>query len=382
MIDGSWFGVISKLSLPLSSCNGESLDGKEPLQVTCNENARQVAAIDTICNDETGRITIRIIAGKTFTSEKHLDITTLNPIPECNAANDTDNWRCGQYGAATCILTHCARVYNATVHNGLLSEHLISYSGLPETDLEAPQGSPAPFAFLDKDCLSSEEKALVQKHGFNANSTERWVPSRIVNEVMAEVSWNHSYFEGLLDRQCLYFMGGNEATIDTTSLRDNFIGGLNGTYFQEMDDGWSPFKFEGNPVIGALYNSGHINMAHINDVMGNISESLTQYLRTHGHPNYSADALGHVHHYTTCIEVQWYWITLPAVLAALTLILLLLVITTANTQHKPVWKESPLVWIIRGVNGYKPGGKHLDLMGEPTLADLEKTSKQTIISVT
>lgn len=369
----SQFGIISKLSLPSSPCNGELLYGMEPLQVTCSEyTGKQVAKIDIICNDETGRMTVQIIAGKTFTAENYLDITTVKPIPECNAANDTDNWRCGQYGAATCILTHCARVYNATVHNGLLSEHLISYSGLPKTNLEAPRGYPAPFALLDKDCLSSEEKVLVQKHGFNANSTERWVPSSIVNEVMAEVSWNQSYFEGLLDRQCLYFMGGNEATIDTTFLGENFRGSLNGTWITLVDDVWSPNEFEGDPVINALYNSGHIDMARINDVMANISESLTQYLRTHGEPNYSADALGQVNHYATCIEVQWYWITLPAVLAVLTLILLLLVITTANTQHKPVWKESPLVRIIRGVNGYKPGGKHLDLMGEPTLADLEK----------
>ncbi|KAF7517335.1 hypothetical protein G7054_g13841 [Neopestalotiopsis clavispora] len=94
-------------------------------------------------------------------------------------------------------------------------------------------------------------------------------------------------------------------------------------------------------------------------MMSNVSESLTHLLRKNGHANYSAAVLGHAQHYATCIEVRWGWIALPAVLTLLTLVLLICVIVTANAEQEPVWKDSPLVWIIRGVKEFKSGGNHM-----------------------
>lgn len=294
----------------------------------------------------------------------------------CGGTNAT-TWRCRGYGAATCSLSPCVRFYNATVENGRLTERLVDNSG---GVLWGETWGESGLALLDTACLSSEEIDIVRKFHVNIDPGQRWAWLESVPHLTGKPSQGYTsatWIQKLFERKCLYFIIDDFARREVPLALGPYLSGSLRATGDQM-----PMFFHGDVVLENMHDYGRIDMERIESTMSNISEALTRFMRTNGHANYSADALGQVKHYATCIEAQWFWILLPGVLALMTLVILVLVIATANAQHKPVWKGSPLVWIIRGVDGYEPGRHHLDLLGAPTLADLEKTSKQTIISVT
>lgn len=83
------------------------------------------------------RITVKILAGKTTYSDRHIDIATGEAIEGCENGtsadgNSSDPWRCRGYGAATCTVQPCVRVYNATVEaSRLLNAYLLNQENWP-----------------------------------------------------------------------------------------------------------------------------------------------------------------------------------------------------------------------------------------------------------
>lgn len=53
-----------------------------------------------------------------------------------------------------------------------------------------------------------------------------------------------------------------------------------------------PIRFQGELIPKRLYDSGHIDMEHIENIFADLANSLTRYLRTHGNGTYSSPAVG------------------------------------------------------------------------------------------
>ncbi|KAK8039440.1 hypothetical protein PG993_007851 [Apiospora rasikravindrae] len=294
-----------------------------------------------------GTVTVRLIAGKTPISNGHFDPSTGVPLDGCNAPDMQNDWRCRGYGAATCTLSPCVRMYNATVVNGRLTETLVSESG------SLPWGTGfenAGLSMLDTLCLTEAEREHLRLDlGYKLDPKQRWVG---FNASSGDYAHNNTLkTESLLNRRCLYTLS-NEFIRDDAfvqKLEPYMVGNLRGVgYAGDANDGLNGIlsdHFQGDLLPKKLYSSGRIDMGHIENTFANLSESLTKYLRTHASENYSTPAHGVVNYSTTCIEVQWPWLTYPAVIALLTLVLLSLVISVSYTRNKPVWKASPLVWI-------------------------------------
>lgn len=132
-------------------------------------------------------------------------------------------------------------------------------------------------------------------------------------------------------------------------------------------------RFKGKEVPLYVFDAGRVTFERIDNFLSNISATLTDYIRTRGNATYSVDAVGDVWHNSTCLEVQWPWIAFHATLAVLTLLLFILVLITSLQQ--PVWKASPLVWILRGPNETELSG------GWSTLDKMEEESKKMTISM-
>ncbi|ETS87796.1 hypothetical protein PFICI_01624 [Pestalotiopsis fici W106-1] len=351
-------------------------------------NGVEVAAMDIMYNDTENthpeQMMVQVIAGKTTSSDEHRDLATGKKKTDCSSINPPDNWRCGQTGAATCSLSPCVRLYNATVSNGQLTERLVDQSG--SVFWGSTDGNSG-LAILDTECVTNQEKTDLQNQGVVFNSTGRWLP---LNARPEWTSLSDSFTtamnltERLFHRQCLYYMGtGFVKSMAPFVIGSYFTGTLAGVGGKGGGiDSFAISQFKGDYIIDGLYNSGRVDMASIEGAMANISESLTQYLRTHGDGNYSADALGQVRHYATCIEVQWEWLALPGLLALLTLVLLLFVIITADVSRQPIWKGSPLVWILRGYNEERVDGGRWNNETVNTLVEMEDRSKKTIVSIT
>lgn len=104
--------------------------------------------------------------------------------------------------------------------------------------------------------------------------------------------------------------------------------------------------FGGPEMLQNIYDYGRVDFERIQDVFQNISDSLTTFIRTHGNVSHSDPATGQVQLHATCLGIQWPWIALPAALAVLTILFLCLVMGSARRREIPVWKASPLPWIL------------------------------------
>ncbi|KAH8750288.1 hypothetical protein F5883DRAFT_579562 [Diaporthe sp. PMI_573] len=114
--------------------------------------------------------------------------------------------------------------------------------------------------------------------------------------------------------------------------------------------------FEGPVIMQGMYNWGHTGFERVQSIMGNISNSFTTHIRKHGGTpqvlgslNFSRDVQGKVYHYATCLQVEWPWLSFPASLAVLTILLLFMVVRSTKRQghESSLWKASPLAWILR-----------------------------------
>ncbi|KAK6854130.1 hypothetical protein PG995_009223 [Apiospora arundinis] len=335
-------------------------------------------AMKNITQDATEQyLVVQTLMGKTTFSGRQIDIVTGKKWADCDLPTSKENWpwKCQGYGAATCSLYPCVRMYNATVENGLLKERLVTHSNDQQLAVsnwhsKSDGNGDSMITTLDADCLSPEEINIVRAQGYSIGGNLRWVPYN--------GSMHAEFFVSLLDRGCAYSMSRLFARASTTVFLGNYITG--GAITAEMA---MPSKYKGNlqqlslfkgdEVPLSIFDAGRVTFERIDTLFSNISTTLTSYIRSHGNATYSVDAAGEIWHYSTCLEVQWPWLAFHATLAVLTLLLFILVLIASRQQ--PVWKASPLVWILRGPNENEIS------RGLSTLDKMEEESKRITISM-
>ena len=137
----------------------------------------------------------------------------------------------------------------------------------------------------------------------------------------------------------------------------------------------------GNIWIQNLYNSGSPTMDSVNEYMEGLSNSITAIIRQGDTSGNSTQgwAQGTVLGMQTCIQVQWRWISLPAV--TLALVIAFMGMTVLRTgQSSMVWKSSSLALLFHGLSpdtrdqyGELGRVKDLDRVAKGMQATLERT---------
>lgn len=337
-------------------------------------------------------IRIDIIVGQTTSS-------TGQKITGCDttdAGNDT--WACRGYGAASCTLKPCVRTYRAELDAGHLKERLISQS--PDIDWGSSWG-PKYHGLLDTQCVSAQQAAFLTARGYEMQNTTRWIPfygdasAAHAMEQLNSDEWLDN-LESLLHHKCVYIIspqlmnkvgyGNAMGALNRNSAASQFVGTVRGLG-KDYDESNNVIfaNFDGPEVIQNIYDYGRVDFERIQSVFRNISDSLTTYLRTHGNASHSEPATGQVLHYATCLGIQWPWITLPAVLAVLTILFLVLVVESTGRFETPVWKASLLPWILDGASEVENSKLSSDSEGPPkrgiTVARMEDESKQILVTL-
>lgn len=280
--------------------------------------------------------------------------------PTCDSNGSQRTWGCQDFGAATCSLQHCVQSYNATISAGVLEENLVASSADTAWGMiYDKRGTLSYFAMIDTQCFVQNQTSSPQI----PTTESRWVPYNVTLADWEVVQGRRggqgtpplsSNAKSLLDRGCLYLMSPADEimhSLSTYLTGTVHTGGL--PVIVESETGSAIFGssgFEGPGVIPSIYNWGHTDFNRIQSIFANISNSFTTYIRTHGSPNnktFSKDAHGEVYHYATCLELQWPWISFLAILALLTAVFFLTVVEATIRQGKPIWKASPLAWILR-----------------------------------
>lgn len=301
------------------------------------------------------------LIGATANTGGQTDWTTSDNST-CDSDESEESWRCLGYGAATCSLQPCVQIYNATISAGILEEHLVTSSS--DTDwgvVYGKNGLPSYLALIDTQC-SSEVQAMPNQ---NLTMGSRWLPYDI-NLADPDGSPYNTDPEidlpdndtSLLDSGCLYLMS-------TDGIMSNMRGLLRGTvhaggYSIKQDSQTGEFEvsdmtnFDGPEIIRSIYNWGHTDLDRVQSIFSNISDSLSEYIRTHGgtqqrwdSTNLSKEAQGVVYHYATCLQVEWPWLSFPAFLAISTAAFFLTVVEATRRRGTSVWKASPLAWVLR-----------------------------------
>ncbi|KAI8954464.1 hypothetical protein F4801DRAFT_503529 [Xylaria longipes] len=318
-----------------------------------SEHGLEVSRFDVVYDQSDNlpeRIVVRILVGMTSFSNRHLDVTSGNPLEGCQDANSGNSWRCRGYGAATCMIQPCVRIYNASVERGQTTETKIIDTGLMSWAPD-PTGGNTGLGMLDTDCLKGDQKEKLTKQGYDLKNGTRWLPYNATtwpdaNSPMVDAAMAHE----LLGQKCLYFIDtGFASSMAPFLLQGQFSGvikahgGHNGP---NSETDFAIYDFTGNSVLRHIYNSGRVGFDRIESAFSNISDSLTTYIRTHGDVDYSDAATGQAFHYATCLRVNWPWLAFPSALILLTLVLFVMTAYSARAQGVPVWTTFLLPWMV------------------------------------
>ncbi|KAI0171952.1 hypothetical protein GGR52DRAFT_448583 [Hypoxylon sp. FL1284] len=312
-----------------------------------------------------------ILKGATQDSLLGVDPLTGNNLTGCTSPDDTDTWYCRGYGAASCALQPCVRFYNATINRCQLKERLIhrqeTSNSVDNINGLYQQG----WGIVDMQCVSEDESGNLKDRGYTIDS--RWVQYNFTSPDM-----NDTLESSLLEHECLYKM----MLTDAYSFLDRwFIDATNGTVqvkavMDEYNSSLIFSDFSGPQMIQILYNGTRMDFEGLNRAFANISEMATAWVRTHGNTTYSNPALGDVIHYATCLQVNWAWLAFPTVLALLTLPFFIMVAVDTSVQQMPVWKSTPLAWIMRWSHNFSESA----LLSNGTIDDMEEISKTTVVT--
>ncbi|KAH8788343.1 hypothetical protein F5883DRAFT_531828 [Diaporthe sp. PMI_573] len=318
--------------------------------------------------DSNTRVIFGFLMGATASDDERADWTAPGNST-CDSNGSEGSWSCRGYGAVTCSIHPCVQIYNATISAGVLEEHLVASSSNTSwgkiNDTYSGSGYPA---LIDTQCSAQSQTPSVQP----PTTQNRWLPydftladrgrKSSADVPLDMISSLPSNVTSLLDSGCLYLIV-NISILDPVAaylsgtLRGNELytvgGGTEGANVSVFSVlGYE--SFEGSDLIGSIYNWGQTDLRRVQSIFANISQSLTTYIRTNSDRSqsssrgrFSRDAQGEAYHYATCLKVQWPWISYPASLAVCTVVYFVTVAEATRRQGTPIWKASPLAWILR-----------------------------------
>lgn len=297
---------------------------------------------------------------------------------------ENQGWK--KSSAAVCTLHPCVRTYDATITAGQLEDRVLSTSGSSswgqtyDYDLDSPGGDrplegDTWIGMVDTQCISEEESESLTQKGYKIDTSSRWLGFNL------SIPWNSTFNDklvtSLLSHRCLYLMKNFRMGLFPywePLLGENFFGVVQDSKpVVDIDYTWQSFRLSGPQMLADLYNNSNIEFEGVQETYSNLSDIMTAWIRTHGNSTQSDPAIGEVLHYVTCLSVQWPWIAFPATLAILALVFFVAVVIVAERQRIPVWKSSPLAWIMRGTNA--------EFSSENNTAGMEEKSKDIVITL-
>ena len=143
--------------------------------------------------------------------------------------------------------------------------------------------------------------------------------------------------------ECVYAMtptAGN--TLYSSVFKYLFEGEL-----KEFGTSDPPALFGPEPLMAIRHaGSGNGTFKDMSDLMRNVSDALTTYVRQNGNVNMSSPMLGSVTYNTVCIRVQWPWVAFSGAIVLLTLVFFLYVVVKSRGDQAELRKA----WESEGVH--------------------------------
>jgi hypothetical protein len=129
------------------------------------------------------------------------------------------------------------------------------------------------------------------------------------------------------------------------SLRSNIGATLKGdTSLGDLVDDPGPYPFTSGIENGFYYNG----IDNLEKTISNIADAMTDVIRM----NSALHVKGTAFTMETCIHVQWLWLLLPFTMLVLAAVLLGLTVSRTKKSDIPSWQSSALAVMEHGVNMY------------------------------
>lgn len=287
-----------------------------------------------------------ILSGSSACGKEHKDLNTGSPMMGCDGTAATnDLWKCRGYGAASCSIGPCIKTFNASVESGTITESVREETGPNEY-----WGSNQPLydTIVDSSCISESDKNRLLAAGYTIEDNTRWLGYNLTYDPGLNFSAplpNTSFPLSMAANDCLYLIKHKFVTgYQQYFLYQLMNGSVNGSF----GSAGTLVTYNGPQLLQHLYNFGYNDFDWINSILQNATTALTNHIRENGEAILSQSGAGEMHHFATCIEIQWAWIALPAALSGISALLLGLSIVSSRRDRLPVWKSSPLAYLLHG----------------------------------
>jgi hypothetical protein len=235
----------------------------------------------------------------------------------CSKIDSFPWYDCTGYGAARCSVSQCVRTYNASVEGTTFKEQEMPALRKNTADF----GEVTDFyTGLDMSCLNPTEKTKLQQAGYHFNDTTQWLPYNLT--VSAGLTPQQLKQNGLdpypidINPSCLYQAYEIELGGISELLGSIFKGQ---SFFGIEQNGQSP----GNAVITQMNNAGNVSAASLETTMAEVADAMTAYIRLNSKTQLESPSTigfqGQELDTTTCVQVRWWWLSLPVALLGLTL---------------------------------------------------------------
>jgi hypothetical protein len=362
------------------------------------ENGEPNLLIMAPTGNDPSAINFEIIVGATQDVNHGQDPATGNLIPGCQNSIMNKMWTCTGSGAASCQLLPCVRTYSANITNWNLTEVLVSTNNLTTGWgrsaglVQTGSGNAAHLmGLVDKSCIDDDEKQSLAALNVPLDPSVRWIPYMPSFDATPDIESNVNitdtfppdspFPESLLVHQCLYMMSYDFAyNLGKYFLVDFF----NGTVSGELNEEGLLGPVDGPQLGQQFFNFGNNNFSSISQIFDQIAVSMTNHIRVNGQQNFINPANGSVKHYATCVHVNWVWISLPAALAGLSILLLGLVMVSTAREQTPLWKSSPLAFFYHSPHGkewFRDAGPLPKGVSINSTAAMEQMAKNTNIKL-
>lgn len=323
-------------------------------------------------------VNMQIVIGNTIFAGTGVNPVTGEQLSECDGtANAQRHWGCRGYGAANCTIWPCVRLYNASVVNTRLTETLVDTVDLPLDSYPVEPGSTKRLdaryiGLINTQCATPDDLSslAIRNDTILGSESQRWRSFWIAGDLL-DPDAARLLPADLLARRCIYVMDSNIAgrlheelmtkigegganlsaeTRGLTSLANHTV--PSNPWMSVL--GPTPtlvnyYALTGPTLLQKVYNYGDSSTAILGDVLRNMTESLTHFVRAQPMPaDYSTPAKGLAFSAETCLSVRWGWLAFPAAVTACVLVFFGTVAAAAARSGLPPWKDSLLAWVFRG----------------------------------
>lgn len=327
--------------------------------------------------------------------------------------------------AYQCSLDPCIQTFSSKVVNGLLDEQILDRSSSFGPMVSGNSAYMASSA-VDLSCVDEDALQNLRDLGYQFSSDTRWLPYNVTVEpglpdadpLAYGTLYNMSYYnitqtaaglaKGFYDTtspsnwtlsqrglrivpsKCMYELHLLVATsLDSMYFEDYFTGNVTDTFYCSATYG--QIVPQSIYQAGALDHNKNGSFAQVAELMQNITDSMTTYMRWHGNSNMSEAVVGQVHRYAVCIQVRWIYLAYSASICALLLVFFIAMLL--ETRWAPVvdqrlgptlvrhnFKSSALTFILHGLDF----GLQYDLRSvgaTNNASEIESASKEQIVKL-